>query len=118
MAAAKEEDWVEVLTRLMGDCRAGWTKGARRRFAVEEGAGLWSEAIDLAGVLALVSFPFACLRGRPGVRAGVLDKDKDAYDNDVAVVVAVVALSLLFLLAFLLADCFFFRTVAGGFRSI
>jgi len=106
-----------VLTRLIGDCRAGCDNGARRRFAVEEGAGLLGKP---TGVLTLLSDPLIYLIGCPGVRAGVLDIEKgdNVYDMDVAMVVAVVALSLLLRLAFLIADRFVFRTVAGGFKSI
>ena len=117
VAVAREEESDKVSTLLIGDCRAGWANGALRRFAVEEGAGLLYEA---TGVLTFASFPFVCLKGRPGVRAGVfgIENGDDAYDIFVAMVVAVVALSLLLRLALLLADSFFFRTVAGGFKSM
>jgi hypothetical protein len=117
---AEEEEWDEVLSRLIGDCRAGRANGALRRFAVEEGAGLVCEATGVLALLLLLSFPLACLSGCPGVREGVLDIENGdkAYDMDVAMVVAVVALSPLLRLAFKLSDCFFFRTVAGGFKSM
>lgn len=107
----------DVLTLLIGECRAGCANGARRRFCVEGGTGLFCEE---NGVLDVLSCPLECLSGRPGVRAGVLEAEKGdkAYDMDVAAVVAVATLSLLLRLAVLLSENFFFRTVAGGFKSI
>lgn len=85
--------------------------GARRRFDVEDGRGLFCE---VSGVLAALSFP--CRNGLAGVRDGVfvVENGDSAYDIFVAAVVAVALLSLLLRLAVF----FFFRTVAGGLRSI
>jgi len=85
----------EATTRLIGDCRAGYTKGASRRFAVEEGAGL------------------GCLNGR----IGVLDREEKDNDDEVAIVAAVVAVSPLLLLLALFPIFLSFRTVPGGFKS-
>jgi hypothetical protein len=47
----------------------------------------------------------------------MIEKGDKPCDMEVAMVVAVVALSPLLRLAFKVSDGFFFRTVAGGFRS-
>mmetsp|Transcript_1699 Transcript_1699/g.4474 ORF Transcript_1699/g.4474 Transcript_1699/m.4474 type:complete len:121 (+) Transcript_1699:1052-1414(+) len=115
------EEGDKVPTRLIGDCRAGWAKRSRRLLAVEEGAGLLCKPADFPGVLTFVKFPLECLNGLPGVRAGVFDNDvkSDPVDIEVPIVVAVVAVSLLFRLSFRLFDeSFVFRMVAGGFRSM
>mmetsp|Transcript_24802 Transcript_24802/g.27714 ORF Transcript_24802/g.27714 Transcript_24802/m.27714 type:complete len:104 (-) Transcript_24802:176-487(-) len=85
----------EATTRLIGDCLAGCTNGASRRFAVDEGAGL------------------GCLNNG---RIGVLDREEKDNDDEVAMVAAVIAVSPLLLLA-IFPLFFSFRIVPGGFKS-